>query len=346
MTALEILIVTSAHSAEDGRLIRHKNALLRNGLETEILSVGTANRLTRLIFGPLKAYFQIKRINPACVILPDPELHLFLPPVLKRQVVVVDVHEDYELVIEDRSWIRSWFKFALLFLTRCLLIVRNRWADIILVADASIKGKEAIHIDNRPNILDLPPKDFPDSPPRLVYVGDIRESRGLEEMLSLLELNKGVHLDLVGPCDKPEYLKSIIREKELSNRVIWHGRCSYEESWKIAARALAGLSLLRSTPAFRNTIPTKIWEYWALGLPVLGSDLPGQAGVIIESGGGFIGEIHELSSVISAFVDDPDFARRVGRKGRSYYESKDDENERRLVEAIKNAIAGRAGEKK
>ncbi len=338
MTSSKILIVTSAHSSEDGRLIRHKNALSRNGFETEIFVVDTANRLMRFILGPLKAYYLIKRLKPVCVILPDPELHLFLPFVLKKEVVVVDVHEDYGLVIEDRSWVHRSFKPFLVFFIQFLVFVRSRWADVVLVADVSIQGEGAIHISNRPSPSDLPAESSLELPPRLVYVGDIRKSRGLNEMLSLIQLTPEVHLDLVGPCENSDDLKNSIQERGLSNRVTWHGRCTYQESWKIAAKALAGLSLLRPTPAFKDAVPTKVWEYWAVAIPVLGSDLPGQAKLIVESGGGFVGEIQELSSIISSFVQDPAFARKVGHIGRSYFENNDDENEKKLVSAIKAAI--------
>ena len=52
---IDVLIVTTAHDAQDGRLIRHQNSLQRNGLNTEILTVLCESRLKRFLFGPIRA---------------------------------------------------------------------------------------------------------------------------------------------------------------------------------------------------------------------------------------------------------------------------------------------------
>ena len=335
----KVLIVTTAHDAEDGRLIRHMNALIRNGILAEILSIYTANRVNRFILGPLKAYLKIRRLKPDCVILPDPELQLFLPFILKnRTVVVVDVHEAYELVVEDRLWIRNWYRPFVKFFTSILVSARNRWADIVLIADASIGENVEVLVSNRPSPLDLPPLRSPDFPFRLVYVGDIRASRGLQEMLSLIEMTPEVHLDLIGPCEESENLLNAIEGRGLSKRITWHGRLPYRKSWEIASSSIAGLCLLRPTPAFVNAIPTKIWEYWAVGIPVLGSKLPAQTRLIEESGGGFVGEVEDLSLRVLTFIQNPMSARGIGEIGRRYYEIHDDGSEIRLVDAIQEVI--------
>ena len=82
-----------------------------NGLNSEILTVVCESRLKRFLFGPIRAYRAVKVINPQCVLLPDPELHLLLAPLLsKRCAVISDVHEDYLLVLEDRKWISNLLK--------------------------------------------------------------------------------------------------------------------------------------------------------------------------------------------------------------------------------------------
>ena len=286
MAHSKVLIITTAHDLEDGRLVRHKNALQRNKISTEILSLKFGNRMVRFVFGPWLAYFKIRRAKPHCVILPDPELQLLLPIFLRNKLsVIVDVHEVYELVVEDRSWIRNWLKPIVDFFVWAVSLSRNRWADAILVADESIDAKCGIYVSNRPSPTDFPVTQPPKIPLSLVYVGDIRESRGLEEMIKLVEITPEICLDLIGPCSNEKNLVNMIDNRNLSDRIRWHGRLPYRRSWEVASTAIAGLCFLRPTPAFKNAIPTKIWEYWAVGIPVLGSNLPGQAKLIEESGG-------------------------------------------------------------
>ncbi len=339
MNKNEVLIITTAHDAEDGRLVRHKNVFERNGIHSTIISIPVSSRLKRFLIGPGQAYLFIKKFNPDCVILPDPELHLLLPFFLRKKTVVIsDVHEAYDLVIEDRDWMVSWLKPLLLYLVKVATYVRNRWSDSVIVADVSLQKNDEIYVGNRPNSLDLKYPQLFERSNRVIYVGDIRKSRGLEEMLQLVEITPEISLDLIGPCREFDDLNKEIEKRGLSEKVFWHGRLSYESSWKMASNALAGLSLLRPTPAFENSIPTKIWEYWATGLPVLGSDLSGQARVISESGGGFVGDVEQLSQVIASFIEDPAYSRKIGEAGRTYFEENDDGSEERLHNLVRSRL--------
>jgi len=335
----KVLIITTAHDSEDGRLVRHKKALQRNNISTEIVALKFKNRIVRFLVGPWLAYLRIRRAKPHCVILPDPELQFLLPILIRNKPsVIADVHEVYKLVAEDRPWISSWFKPIVSFFVWGLSLIRNRCADAIIVADKSIDAKFGVYVSNRPNPIDFPVTQPPRIPQSLVYVGDIRESRGIEEMIKLVEITPEICLDLIGPCSNEKNLLNMIDNRNLSERIKWHGRLPYRRSWEIASTAIAGLCFLRPTPAFRNAIPTKIWEYWAVGIPVLGSNLPGQAKLIEQSGGGFVGEIEDLSMTVQSFIRNPDSAREVGRTGHDFYQMSDDGSEARLIDTISSAI--------
>jgi glycosyltransferase involved in cell wall biosynthesis len=49
-----------------------------------------------------------------------------------------------------------------------------------------------------------------------------------------------------------------------------------------------GLSLLDDTPAFRDAVPSKLYEYAAVGLPSLATPLPRVAELLHESGAGVV----------------------------------------------------------
>ncbi|HIL99023.1 MAG TPA: glycosyltransferase [Pseudomonadales bacterium] len=347
MPQSEVLIVTTGHDLNDGRLVRHKNALERGGLSVEIISVGSTNRIKRFLVGPFKSFAIIKRLQPRCVIFPDPELHLFLSPFISRHIaVVVDIHEAYKLVIFDRAWISRWCRPVFGPILWLLSWVQRNCSQVVLIADPTLGDDSDVFVSNRPNPTDLPPVQEPDSPPRFVYIGDIRASRGIDEMLALTEMVPEIHLDLIGPCENPKSLSNDIAQRGIAQRVTWHGRLPYHLSWAIAAQATAGLCMLHPTAAFKTAIPTKLWEYWAVGIPVLASDLPSQSALIKKSGGGYVGQVSELSSAASRLAKDPLFARQMGATGRSFYETNADGSEERLLKAIKAAILIKARDQK
>jgi len=336
---LDVLIVSSGHHHEDGRLIRHKNSLTRSGLSAEIKTIHFSNRLMRFISGPFLAFRIIKQHNPKSVILPDPELQLVLPILLRKKLPVIsDVHENYEMVRFDRSWAKTWMIPLIKLLTKVLSFVRTRFSDTVLTADKQICPEADYVITNRPN-----PKDLPDPaqvlyPRTLVYVGDIRESRGLEMMLDLVNDIPELHLKLIGPSNVP-MLEKILVDKGLSDRVVWYGRTPYEQSWKVARECLAGLSLLSDTPAFRKAQPTKIWEYWTVGIPVLATEIPGQESMIKEAGGGVTGTYETLTKTICNWLDSPEDAYSLGAKGRDYILKTANQRDQLLSKAIQETIA-------
>ena len=335
----DVLIITTGHDLQDGRLVRHQYSLLRAGVRVQLHKIQSRSRFLRFFLSPLIVYRFIKKSSADCVILPDPELQLFLPPVIHKKVAVIsDVHEDYEKVLFDRSWISRGMVPFVKVITKILRKVRERWSHVVVAVDNSVAFDDYLIISNRPNHVDLP------SPPealplkRLVYVGDIRESRGLSAMLRLVQASPDVDLDLVGPCANEESLYQQIEELDLAGRVQWHGRCSYKQSWEIARHCLAGLSLLSPTPSFQEAIPTKIWEYWAVGLPILATDISGQSRVIHEAKGGVVGGHDELAKVLDIWVHNPKEAQRIGSQGREYFLQTRTGDEKEISDAVEDAI--------
>lgn len=335
-----VLIITTGHDLQDGRLVRHHRSLLRAGVKVNLQKIQSRSRFSRFLLGPLSAYRSIKNSSANCVILPDPELQLFLPPLLSKKFAVIsDVHENYEQVLFDRVWISRSMVPLVKVITKILRKVRDRWSHVVVTVDSSLAFDDYLIVSNHPSPVDLPKP--PDTPPlmRLAYVGDIRESRGLSAMLRLIRESPNVGLDLVGPCENEESLNQQIKDHNLTDRVNWHGRCSYARSWEIASHCLAGLSLLSSTPSFRDAVPTKIWEYWAVGLPILAFDIPGQSKVIYAGKGGVVGSHNELLEALDAWILSPNKARDLGSQGREYFLETSSESKEEISSAVENALS-------
>jgi len=85
------------------------------------------------------------------------------------------------------------------------------------------------------------------------------------------------------------------------------------------ARCQVGIAVIADIPNFRDSYPTKMFEYMALGLPVVVSDFPlyrqvvedGRCGVCIPPG-----HPSELAAAIYDLVTDPQAAQDMGKRGR------------------------------
>jgi glycosyltransferase involved in cell wall biosynthesis len=103
-----------------------------------------------------------------------------------------------------------------------------------------------------------------------------------------MELAPEWYLDIVGTISSDDIAKVLVWKDQSSAaaRVKFHGTLKPEDSWKFAAGAWVGLSLLENTPAFQRAWPTKIGEYLACGIPVITTDLPRPREVIISTRAG------------------------------------------------------------
>jgi glycosyltransferase involved in cell wall biosynthesis len=82
--------------------------------------------------------------------------------------------------------------------------------------------------------------------------------------------------------------------------------------------ALAGLSLLYDEANFRPSMPTKVIEYLAHGIPAVSTPLPVPADLIRRSGGGVLVPFRDVPATVAAVLElyaDPEAAREMGRAG-------------------------------
>ncbi|MGH8774621.1 MAG: glycosyltransferase family protein [Jiangellaceae bacterium] len=245
----------------------------------------------------LRALTMPWRARGAVIVCLDPDVAIGSVPVrvFRRRKLVVDVHEDYGALLDDRAWatgIRGWIARRMV---RLASAVAAR-ADLTVVADDHIppyahRCRRRIVVQNLPDMsLIAAPGRGDGTALRAVYVGDVRRSRGAQSMIEALATAPGWTLDIVGPVSKDDapWLAERLAEPDLAGRVRLHGRQPPAAAWRIARDAVVGLALLESTTAFRAAMPTKVYEYLAAGMAVLATPLPRVEELLAESGGGVV----------------------------------------------------------
>ncbi len=301
----DVSVVTSGHDVADARLHRLVAGFRRAGLRVQVLGLGSATaapaadsvvtRSVRSRWGRLVDDVRLPwRAQGRVVVVLDPDL---VPSARARRAVrggavVVDVHEDYAALLDDRSWARG--------LAGRVARTGVAWtthlsasADLTVVADEQVppvRARRRRVVRNLPDTEVLPPTSAPDPVPRAVYVGDVRRSRGLWAMLDAVAAAPPWELDVVGPVAPGDtaQLADWVDRSPAADRVRLHGRRPPAEAWRLASGAWCGLVLLEDTPAFRAAMPTKVYEYLGCGLAVVTSALPRPAQLVGDTGAGVV----------------------------------------------------------
>lgn len=233
---------------------------------------------------------------------PDTTLTCLVIGRLRHRMVVADVHEDYLSLLRDRQWASGPAGLLGSAVARLATRAAAR-ADLTVVADEHVpptRSRDRMVVRNLPDRRMLPGPSPRDETPRALYVGDVRGSRGLWQMLDVLEQAVDWHLDVVGPvaaADQDEADRRL-SGSGLAGRVRFHGRMPPERAWTFARGAWCGLVMLADTPAFREAMPSKLFEYLACGLGVVVTDLPRQrelverigAGRVVQNGPDLVGQ--------------------------------------------------------
>lgn len=81
-----------------------------------------------------------------------------------------------------------------------------------------------------------------------------------------------------------------------------------------------GLAVLQPIGQYVDALPTKLFEYMSLGIPVVAADYPQCRRVVEESGCGFVvdpTDARAIGNAIAKLANDPEMAKEMGRRGRA-----------------------------
>ena len=336
----KVAILTSADDVADARLHRLSNSLVNAGFSVEVRALGEiknapsgvdfhtapgkrnfVGRIMRDLLLPLST-----RADIWIVVAPD-----LLPPAwlfakIRGKKIVADVHEDYVQLLKDRAWAKGFVGVAAKIVAR-LATQLAASSDMTSVADIQVppfNAKMRLVVRNLPDSSLLTMSTKLSSTPTAIYIGDVRKSRGIFTILEAAEKSPSWNFEIVGnisPLDA-DAIDVWKKSSPARERVRFHGRLAPKDSWKFAADAWVGLTLLESTPAFVEAVPSKLYEYMSCGLATISTPLPRCISLVNESGGGKIAaDSTEVAEILNHWQRDHDEILAIRTAARRWAEA-------------------------
>lgn len=277
------------------------------------------------------------------VILHDPELLLAVMGQRRRLrglSILWDVHEDVPALIESRPWIPRAIAAPLGWSLRRLVRWAERHLELIVAEESYLHAFERRH-PVVSNAVTIPAEVPPPTGGRVVYVGRVTVQRGAMEMLELGRALQGeASVVIMGPADAElvPHLEAATERGEVD----WRGFVPNDEALAEIEGAIAGLSLLHDVPNYRHSLPTKLAEYGAHGVPIVSTPNPSSAefvehrgaGVLVPFGGG-----DPLIEAVRALIADPARAAAFAAAGRQTASDLFDWS--KAAETFRSAVNGR-----
>jgi glycosyltransferase involved in cell wall biosynthesis len=252
------------------------------------------------------------------VLLHDPELLVGLPRRVRRRTVVWDVHEDTAAALTAKRWVPGPLRPVLRPMVR-RLEDRAEKQLLLLLAEEGYRERFAEEhpvVPNTTYVADTMPG--PPDDRRVVYVGHLSVARGALDMIEIARLlaPEGITVELIGAADAD--VRPRLRDAQREGVLRWYGFVPNDRALRIAEGAMAGMALLHDEPNYRHSMPTKVVEYMARGIPVITTPIPPAVGIVEPAGSGLVvpfGDPRSAADAIRRLRDDRGLREELGRRG-------------------------------
>lgn len=367
MAAARIVHLSTVHHDWDNRITNKEcRALAEAGFDTHLVISADHDRLSdgvrvhairrrgrvgRLVGSQIEAWWVLRRLRPDLLHIHDPEL---IPMAVlwgrcHHRPVVYDAHEDLVKQLETKPWVRGPLARIVRPLARWLVGVADRHCDGIVAVTEPIaatfsttrrRGRQrpVEVVRNLPWRDDFVVADVAGNPPVAVYTGDLSAERGVSTMVEAIERVEGGTLRLAGR------LLGDAAARVEHPQVDYLGLVPPSELPAIIAGARVGLIFLRRLPNYANSLPTKVFEYMASGVPFLATDFRAWEDLFGDADAGVFVDTDDPDAVgreLEALIDDPERAARLGANGRRAVEERFsfEKEAERLVALVNRLVA-------
>lgn len=348
---MKICHLTSVHPQNDSRIfLKECISLSNNGYEVHFIVPGVensvisgvvlhsvpkiqGNRFKRMTTTVQAVYKKALEIDATVYHFHDPEL-IPIGLMLKRKgkKVIYDVHEDVPRQILTKHWIPSIIRSLLGNTFEMFENYSSKKFDLIVTATPHIRdrfvenGCMSIDVNNYPLLREMQIENFSwkDKKDSICYIGGITKDRGIIEMVESLSYLNNIKLFLGGKFSNIND-KETVENLEEWEQVVFLGYLNREEVKDVYKNSFAGLVVLHPKISYLDSLPIKMFEYMAAGIPVISSDFPQWKAIINKNKCGICIDPKKpklIAETIQYLYDNPELAEEMGRYGREAVENK------------------------
>ena len=341
---IRVCHITSAHKSDDDRIFRKECvSLSKAGYEVSLVAQGESRneagvhvvgigeqpqkRLKRM-FGFAKEIY-IKALELDCDIyhLHDPELLPYAKKLKKHgKVVIFDSHENHSAQIMEREYLPAFTRKTISKIYRLYEISVIKKIDAV-ITPCTFAGKNIFEnyakcvsiIANYSKLEEFYDKYSPDNLKEgyVCYTGSISLANGVKELV-LASYKANVPFVLAG--GQSSCLDIIKGMPEFEN-VKYMGHVNQDKVIEIMSHASIGAYVNRhiGQNGLVDTFGIKVYEFMAMGLPIIVDDTPYAQKVINKYHCGICVKpqnVDELVEALQYYVNNPDTAHEMGMNGR------------------------------
>ena len=261
----------------------------------------------------------------------DPELlpWALLMKLLGRRVIY-DAHENLPKDIRSKHYLPEPLRALLASVVDLFERAACACLDGVVAVTPGIASRfpreRTIVLRNFPLLAEFAaarPGEYATRRPIVLYLGGLNEIRGAREMVRAIGRVKdslGAELWLAGRFDPPALQAQLAGEPGWA-RTRWLGWRTRDEVALALAASRIGLLVLHPVPNHLDSLPIKLFEYMAAGLPVVASRFPAWER-LVDGAGAFVDplDVGAIAAEIERLLENPEDAARMGGKGRAAIE--------------------------
>lgn len=305
------------------------NDIAPSKVDVRILKKRSRSRVHRILCDGWRNLRSVCETNATIIHIHDPELiPVGFALKLARRQVIYDVHEDLPRDIMEKTWIPSLARWPIARLAEIFEHLAARTFDGVVAATPTIRKRfdflreRAITVKNYPLVSEFAqePPAWEERADQACYVGKITLNRGYSEITAASAIAK-VPLVVAGSCHPVGLIKGT-PDESLPPTVHYVGHLNRTQTIQLLYESKVGLVLLHPTRGYYDSLPVKLFEYMAAGLPIIASDFPSWRKIIDEFECGVC--VNPLDSAgiahaISDLMQDPAKCGKMSARGRQAF---------------------------